>query len=228
MASPWINLPGCPDYILPQDTEVCGPFTGSTCKPEHKLRLELLPEPFIGNPRAKVILLNLNPGFAETDLEDFNAPLLRDLLLRCIREEPTEFPFYYLHPDCSGGGASWWMKRLRTLMNELDAMTGVRRQRLANSIAVHEYFPYHSLKFAHERLRSVSLDYQLDCIRQALSTGSVVVGMRSRRLWSKVLPELEENPQVFWCRNVQQPYITPANLGDGFEKLVEVLRPCVS
>ena len=30
---------------------------------DHAFHLDLIPEPFIGNPAAPVVLLNLNPGF---------------------------------------------------------------------------------------------------------------------------------------------------------------------
>src|SRR5665647_238942 len=33
-----------------------------------EVRLEQLPEPFVGNPNSPIWLLNLNPGFDETDL----------------------------------------------------------------------------------------------------------------------------------------------------------------
>ena len=188
---------------------------------------DLLPEPFIGNPRSKVLLLNLNPGFAEKDLEDFSDPLLRELLLRCIQEKDSEYPFYYLHPACNVGGATWWLKRLRPLMEALDATTGDRRKRLANCIAVHEYFPYHTKSYNHSQLTSVSLSYQVECIKTALASGSMVIGMRSKALWIKAIPELESSPQVAWCSNPQQPYISQGNLGERFEQLLEVLKPCV-
>lgn len=228
MDNPWKNFRLGAQYILPDDLEPCLPFIGNRCRPEHALRLELLPQPFIGSPRAPVILLCLNPGYSETDEGDFRQPLLRELLLRCIQEMPTDYPFYYLHPQCVGSGTSWWLKRLRVLIETLDAGEGERRMKLASSICAHEFFPYHSRRFAHGRLRSVSLPYQLICIREAMASGAVIVGMRSKRLWESVLPELKGYSRVFWCSNPQQPYLTPGSLGAGFDVLLEVLGQCVS
>ena len=55
---PLARPPGRPPFVLPQDEEHIQRFN-ETATPSHRVRLELLPEPFLGNPRAPVVLLGL-------------------------------------------------------------------------------------------------------------------------------------------------------------------------
>ena len=64
MRNPWIDLPETAPFVLACDKQGIGDFN-HTAKPEHTIHLELLPEPYTGNPEAMIILLNLNPGFYE-------------------------------------------------------------------------------------------------------------------------------------------------------------------
>src|SRR4051794_20783730 len=60
--NPWRRLPDQPLYVLPEDEEIVRRFN-ETAQENHQLRIdELLPEPFVGDPRAPVVLLSNNPG----------------------------------------------------------------------------------------------------------------------------------------------------------------------
>ena len=70
MENPWINLPENNPYILAADRPLLDRLTPRLTGAD-TLRFEVVPFPFVGDPRrAKVILLSLNPGFEESDLQN--------------------------------------------------------------------------------------------------------------------------------------------------------------
>ncbi len=64
MRNAWRDLPETAPFVLACDKQGIVDFNHKA-KPEHKIHLGLLPEPYTGNPEAKIMLLNLNPGFYE-------------------------------------------------------------------------------------------------------------------------------------------------------------------
>jgi hypothetical protein len=106
----------------------------------HQFRLGLLPEPFMGSTRAAVVLLNLNPGFAETD-RDANAPPDRHEMMRqsLTHELPDDEAFYFLTDQFERTrGGRWWRKKLAPLIREV-GLEALRR----NTQAI-EHVPYKS------------------------------------------------------------------------------------
>ena len=53
-----------------------GTLTGKS-REAYRLHTELLPTPYVGNPAAPVVFLNLNPGYAKQDLADYAEPAFR-------------------------------------------------------------------------------------------------------------------------------------------------------
>jgi hypothetical protein len=229
MMNPWLELhEDSEEYILEDDKESSERFRKGRCHEDLQLRLELLPQPFIGNPTAPVIFLCANPGYSkEHDAHDFSLQPLRDLLFKCIRREESDFPFYYLHPQVTGNGSTWWRKRARRMVEDLGCTEPESLMKLSQLICVHELLPYHSRKFGHSRIRSVSLDYQKECIKEAIDNGSIIVGMRSKKYWLNEIEMLGslENISVFWSRNPRSAYVTPRNFGEGYGKIMDKLAP---
>jgi hypothetical protein len=64
--NPWLDLPETKDFVLPRDEKSIQAFNDQA-KQEHEIHLELLPEPYLGNPQANIVLLNANPGFSKND-----------------------------------------------------------------------------------------------------------------------------------------------------------------
>lgn len=52
--------PSEPPYVIPADRPLLEAINASA-RPEHCIHWELLPEPFLGDPQAPVLLLSLNP-----------------------------------------------------------------------------------------------------------------------------------------------------------------------
>ena len=62
MQNPWLSLPEAPPFVLACDHQIILNFN-NRAKTEHLIHLEFLPAPYSGNPEAKILLLNSNPGF---------------------------------------------------------------------------------------------------------------------------------------------------------------------
>jgi hypothetical protein len=117
--NPWLNLRSESPHILEVDRECVDRYSNSA-RIGKKINVETIPEPFIGNPElAKVILLNLNPGDSDKDSETHKDVAFRSAMLRNLRHEPQEYPFYPLNrkfewTEC----ACWWRKHLRGLLEK--------------------------------------------------------------------------------------------------------------
>jgi hypothetical protein len=68
MDNPWRNLSREQPFVLEGDKSRILLFNNKV-KDEHKIHLELLPEPYLGNPESEIVLLNLNPGFSIDDFK---------------------------------------------------------------------------------------------------------------------------------------------------------------
>lgn len=133
---PWSALPNEPDYVLPEDAADVAVFNRSA-RPEHRLHLELLPEPFLGNLDAPIVLLNLNPGFVSEDVEHHKQPTFIARSLDNLLHRPAKFPFFLLDPNITAPGNQWWTRRLRSLTACCDLETVARR------VLCVEFVPYH-------------------------------------------------------------------------------------
>jgi hypothetical protein len=206
MVNPWLDLPFIPPYVLKDEDLSIKQFNMSS-KPIHQIRLELMPEPYLGRPDAPIVLLNLNPGFMEEEIyfhtqdEYFKTECRRTLL-----HEPQEYPFYLLDPAISESeGHKWWMKKLRQPIE----LGGVLK--VAQSFFCVEYFPYHSAKYKQLKKSLNSQQYSWTLVREAIKRDAYIILMRSRRLWLKAIPELVDYPRFSQLKNPQNVSISPRN-----------------
>ena len=142
MDNPWKQLPEQPPYVLPADASAVKSFN-QRARDNHRLRIDnKLPEPFLGDPIAPIVLLNLNPGFDDSDHQYVADPYSRVLQLCNLRHAPAAYPFYHLDPRMAGfGGAKWWTPRLCALIR----LVGV--EVVANRVFCVEFFPYSSREY---------------------------------------------------------------------------------
>ena len=68
MNNPWIELASHEPFALRDDHATIVEFNRSANE-AHKIHVEILPEPFIGNAGANVLFLNLNPGYNVRDID---------------------------------------------------------------------------------------------------------------------------------------------------------------
>ena len=113
MNNPWTKIlkqAHSKTIVLESDKEIIDTFNEDPKrKLEHKIHLELLPEPFLGHPNASVILLNLNPGFNENDkLFHKNNTYFKDQSLKNLTHK-SNYPFYLLDEKLKESPGYIWL-----------------------------------------------------------------------------------------------------------------------
>lgn len=183
----------------------------------YRLQLDAMPEPFVGNTTAPVVLLGLNPGFDDRDPKVHARPKFQALLRNNYSQRSLAFPFYFLDPSFESPGRKWCEKKLKPLLALFS------RKVIAHSILLVDYFPYHSRRFNHTRLELQSQEFGFGVVRAATTRGAVIVIMRSKKLWVKRVPELESYSRAFTLNSPQNVVLSPRNCA-GFDVVVSAIR----
>ncbi len=210
MINPWFALPTAGPFVLPEDSAAVDAFNArlparSPCRIDVEA---VIPEPFVGAVlTAPVIVLQLNPGSDETNAAAHAVPEFRVALLANLRHELTDWPFYFLHPRfrVSQPGGRWWTGKTRKLAEV------VPLKRLAERLAVVEWFPYKSPRY---RLGCTvrSQEYGFSLVSDAMRRGALIVISRSHALWRKSVPALQDYRRQLTLASVQNVALTPNNL----------------
>ena len=216
MINPWLELPYSAPFALKQDLESILAFNRSAT-PDTFVHLELLPEPFLGNPFAPIVMLGLNPGFSPEDVRHHESEHFDTLSRQNLRHDVGPYPFYLLNPSLAAPGRLWWEKKLSRLIESKG------RDAVAQRLLCVEYFPYHSRRFAHARLHVSSQSYSIRLVSQAIERGAIIVILRSEKLWHEAVPELASYQQLYRLRNVQNVMITPNNCPEGYYRILAEL-----
>lgn len=228
MKNPWTNLPIDIPFVLKDDLPIIQKFNRrfSADHPVY-IHTEGLPMPILGNPKAPVVLLNLNPGFTETDIENPAFEVLpaeevqfhKEAPFKNLRHEELEYPFYLLDPRVKdAGGYVWWTRKLKHLIAEFG------QKHVANNVLCVEFFPYPSRRYGYCEILP-SQEYSFYLVREAMKRNDIIVGMRSLRLWLSQIPELENYDNFFALINPQNPAVSPSNCPPGsYQKIIEALK----
>ncbi len=215
--NPWARLPSRRPFVLHEDRAAVNAFNRAASE-RACLHLELLPEPFIGNLKAPVLFLALNPGYKSADRRVHRRAAFRALVRACYSQRPTQYPNYYLNPRVVGGGALWWARVTAPLIREF----GVKA--VATNVAALEYVPYHSERFSHSGLHLPSQSYTFAAVRTAMDRGAVIFVTRGRALWEAAVPGLASYRRAFTTNSRQNVSISPNNSPRGFRAAQAALR----
>lgn len=218
MENPWVKLPDKAPFVLESDKQQILDFNRSA-KPIVKVQDHVLPEPYIGNPSAPVILLNLNPGYADEDIEYYQSGFVFRLWQKNLLHEQMEYPFYILHPEFEQdlGGTKWW----RTKLREMIEICGVKK--VASSICCIEYFPYHSVRYKPLKTILESQEYSFDLVRKAIANQALIVVMRSEKNWLSAVPALEKYDRLYRLNSKQNVAVSRNNCPQGFPKILATM-----
>lgn len=212
--NPWLGLQEADELVLGPDRAAVEQHNRSV-DGRYRLRVELVPEPFIGCPRPKAIILNANPGFSAEDRDAHCDPAFRAAAFGNLRHEPSAWPFYLLDPRFEETpGGRWWRQRLRALSR----VGGVSWETIANGLLVLEALPYHSIKFRQPKTELPSHQYTVALLQAALARKVPVLHVRGQ--WSE-LPL--GYPHLHRTATHRCAYATPRNAGDGFNAIVAAL-----
>ena len=195
-----------------------------------KIRLNLLPEPFIGNYQtAKVILLALNPGFrGDKDGEVGEDAWHKDkkfqtLVYDNIKLKNTQYPYYYLNQDpyFERTPGHLWCSRV---FNDLKK---VGLKNLSEKICCFQFHGYHSNRYKYLGDKLPSQEKTFDIIKSFLDDrGKEIILMRSKRIWFKVIPELQKREKrVIILKNPRNPTLSKGNMEENeFERVLKALK----
>lgn len=79
-SNPWLAVPLEPPYLLTCDVKEIHAYNKKHPNECFRVQDKVLPEPFIGEWTAPVVLLNLNPGFEDRDVRDHARPEFQTLI----------------------------------------------------------------------------------------------------------------------------------------------------
>ena len=218
MNNPWKKLPEKPPFLLPSDKVKILEFNEKV-EPIVQIKYHIRSEPYIGNPKASVILLNLNPSYSDEDIEYYQNRFVVELWKKNLFHKKMEYPFYILHPefDQNLGGTRWWRQRLQEMIKKC----GVKR--VANHICCIEYFPYHSKKYKSLKTILESQKYNFELVREAMHNQAIIVVMRSEKIWLSAIPELKNYNKLYRLNSNQNVCVTKNNCPKGFPRILEVM-----
>jgi len=225
MPNPWVDLPETGPYAHPRDAEVLA-ACAANFGPVHALHLECLPEPFLGNPRAPVVLLSRNPGFAPRDPEVHREPGFIAASRANLRHEPAEYPFYLLSPDLADTpGAAYWRGKLwhlaERVLQALDLANIEDAWRIvARNVACVEYHGYHSKEYRPLGAELFTQGYGRQLVQAAVERGTEVVVLRSADDWLAAVPMLRGYARLHRLKSAQNVTLTPTNCPYGWVPVV--------
>lgn len=216
MENPWRALPGRPPFVLEHEEAIITEFNQNlkpTQQDKYQVHLDVMPEPYLGRPDAPVVLLNLNPGFWESDVAwHTQDPSFKRKSWANLFHEQASHHFYLLHPELKGSEShAWWNKRLRSLMKDCGKAKG--RQIVAENLLCIEYFPYHSKKYKPLSQNQIleSQKYSFHLVQTAIQRNALIIILRSVNLWEAVIPKLIGYERRFELNSKQASYISRSN-----------------
>ena len=235
MKNPWLRLPADTPRILHEDRSIIEAFNARYGgNPQFRIQPQLLPEPFIGDPEARVCLLALHPGYKpEQDDHWHSIPDYQGAIRGSLNHRPAnpKFPFYFLDPDLKDApGSHWWRQAFgplrppqppRCLLNDVGVAT------LARNLFCIELFPYHLKSLPKSRALDglPSSRYTVHLVQRAIRANRPIVLMYAFHRWCEVVPELQKYANLFRFKNPQCNRFSPGNLGrDRYDLLVRELR----
>lgn len=221
MSNPWSDIPHLAPFVLPCDRPFVDAF--NTIADERTLiRSELLPEPFFGPLDAPVVLLLLNPGFHPDDA----AVHARDDFARLLRAALASGAADHVHlaADASGPGHHWWARAVSPVVR------ATSRGAVARGLLAVEYFPYHSIAFAHAHIRLPSQRFSFGLVQDAMARGAEIVVGRGYDIWLGALPGLGSYSRCTRMKNPRRTSLSPGNLDDphAFGRIVDAVRALVA
>ncbi len=218
MKNPWADLPIESPFVLDCDKEIVCAFNKLRSE-KVKFQLKYLPEPFLGDPNASIVLLSLNPGFAgKGDSLHLTSETFKQKSRQNLLHTKAEYPIYLLDPEFrKSGGHQYWYRKLRSLIEDFSLKC------VAEKIFVIEYYGYHSEKcgFGGEM---ASQGYSFHLVKEAIKRGAIIVVVRHNRKWMQKIPELETYPHKYTLNSPQAGNISRMNCPNGYDSICDLFK----
>jgi len=218
MENPWLNLSEHSPFILFSDIEKIQLYNSKQKYDKHRIILDELPSPYIGNPNAPIIFLNLNPAYSPEESQSSNYSRYQDIARMNLLHKFNDYPFYVLDPSLRGSpsGFDWFKQRFNPLIES----SGLSDKEISNKLFLVEYFPYRSQKYNWKNGLLPSQYYSISLIKSAINRNAIIVIMRGKNLWFNAIPELKNYKNLYILHSCQYVTISENNIGyEGFEKI---------
>jgi hypothetical protein len=220
-SNPWLELPTRPPYVLPADRPHVEAFNRQQAKSAYRLKLEMIPEPFMGPRDARLVFLNRNPGAGEGDPELHRANRRYVAALRANFDPDRDG---HLGPallsefeDTPAG--RWCRRSFKALIQHAGSTEELARKMLSV-----EFHGYHSKSWCPIGITLPSQHYGFWLVECAIRRGATIVIARGRRDWEVAVPALYGYEGVVTMRNPQNSAVTPGNCDPGgFERIIAAL-----
>ena len=202
-------------------------FLKSDKKKLEKIKGEVIfkriyPEPYIGNPEAPIVLLNLNPGYSEIDHDFYKIKRVYTLWRKNITHKivSSQYPFYFIDPKIRvyAGGPCYWRKLFKKLIDDTNLTL------VAKKIFCVEYFPYHSKTYKNS-FQVPSQKYSFSLVEQAITNKALIIILRSEKLWFKSIQRLEGYENRLGLNSKRNVILTENNITDnGYMRIIKILK----
>ena len=227
-ANPWHEI--TPDNkILSRDREAVQIHNKKYSHLEEK-RISLVdyPEPFIGNPNAKIYILLANPGRSSESEKKHSSELkkraLESYIINNLRHNKLEYPFYLLDPKFREWhkGSEWWGKALKGLI-EISSY-----EKIAQEVISVELYGYHSTRFEKgicDKLVSLSSLYSYGLVEKAIKENKIILLPRAVGEWYKKVPALKSYDKCYLIATNRGITFTENTISPfAFKEIKKILR----
>lgn len=197
MDNPWRDIVATEKVKIIKDDEVfLNDYILECSKPsENNLNKDSLnqwPEPYIGNPKAPVYLLNGNPGYCNLDHLFTEDPVFVDIMKRNLKHDKLDNlnDFVYFNTlqtrGLVHGGCQWWMNKTKALRETLEGSHPF--------IFDLEYSPFHSkngvMPDLNQLTQTKAYQYSNYLLKLALESDKILILMRKQGLWMDRLKQI--------------------------------------
>jgi len=225
MKNPWLQLQKKAPFVLSCDAKLIDEFNRDWSNTQFEIILSETPSPYIGDPEAQIVFLNLNPGYSPYEINESSSLKIShcdEIARENLLHKFYDYPFYVLDPSLAGtpSGYEWFNQRFSPLIKA----AGMNTKELSKKIFLAEFFPYRSKKFKWVGSILPSQEYVVSLVEKAISRQAIIVIMRGEKLWFSAIPTLEKYYNRYTLHSPQNVTISEKNLGkEGFKVVIENL-----
>jgi len=187
--NPWEAFKKEENYFFEQDKKIVQEFNKNLGPHPKYIDFDLMPEPYIGNPNANVVLLFTNPGLKGNEKQNYeDFPTMKKVLKRNLTHENIDYPYYYLNPafkDTDGG--KWIYKRMGRIIKKIGP------KELSNKIFTIQLHPYHSNAFEELKETLQGHNYSMSLLSEAIKRNALIIFTRSHKEWNSAYNKFDSS-----------------------------------
>ena len=229
MKSPWLDFDfdaaeKARRYVHNLDEPTITTYNQKVKNYKYKIQTHMLPEPWVGNLDAPIVVLQANPGASESEVNPDWLPnnFQLEAARKTLHQEPMDYPLYWLDPRLQETeGAKWSLGNMKWLINDSTL------EQVANRVLLIETHSYHSRNFDPKLNSLQTQEYTKHILRESIRNEALIIALRQKNYWFTEVPELAnywKSGKVFGVKNVQRAFLSPGNLGEYYEVILNRMK----